>query len=285
MPLRLAAEFDVSGKDPDPRGLPVLGADGEVGGTVVDLWVDHAESLFRYLEVEAPAGRARAAADQLRTRAQRPRCRVRAILGGQFAAVPATRDADQVTLLEEEKIMAYYGAGTLYAEPSRQEPLSDSSPGGVPMKATHRHTTHGHEHEFEAEHGLPEALPRRRTAALAGRAGLARAGAPRLPRAQAGALLRRADAAARGRSSVDDGGTVVAALRCHARPAGAGAVALGLVALMAWLSARTTVYTLTDRRVVMRIGIVLTLTFNLPYKRIAAAGLRTSTPTATATSR
>jgi hypothetical protein len=33
------------------------------------------------------------------------------------------------------------------------------------------------------------------------------------------------------------------------------------------------VYTLTDRRVVMRIGIVLTLTFNLPLKRIAAAGL------------
>jgi photosynthetic reaction center H subunit len=28
-----------------------------------------------------------------------------------------------VTLLEEEKIMGYYGAGTLYAEPSRAEPL------------------------------------------------------------------------------------------------------------------------------------------------------------------
>jgi len=32
-------------------------------------------------------------------------------------------DESQVTLLEEEKIMAYYGAGTLYATPSRQEPL------------------------------------------------------------------------------------------------------------------------------------------------------------------
>jgi photosynthetic reaction center H subunit len=30
--------------------------------------------------------------------------------------VPGTRSADQVTLLEEEKIMAYYGAGTLYAD-------------------------------------------------------------------------------------------------------------------------------------------------------------------------
>ena len=34
-----------------------------------------------------------------------------------------TKLAEQVTLLEEEKIMAYYGAGTLYATPQRQEPL------------------------------------------------------------------------------------------------------------------------------------------------------------------
>ena len=38
-----------------------------------------------------------------------------------------------------------------------------------------------------------------------------------------------------------------------------------------------TVYTLTDKRVVMRIGIVLTLTFNIPYRRIAAAGLHLDT--------
>jgi hypothetical protein len=42
---------------------------------------------------------------------------------------------------------------------------------------------------------------------------------------------------------------------------------------MAWLSARATVYTITDKRIVMRIGIVLTVTFNLPFKRITAAGL------------
>ena len=29
----------------------------------------------------------------------------------------------QVTQLEEEKIMAYFGAGLLYAEPSRVDPL------------------------------------------------------------------------------------------------------------------------------------------------------------------
>jgi hypothetical protein len=52
------------------------------------------------------------------------------------------------------------------------------------------------------------------------------------------------------------------------------ALALGLLLGTAWLSASSTLYTLTNKRVVMRIGIVLTLTFNLPYKRIAGASLK-----------
>jgi photosynthetic reaction center H subunit len=40
----------------------------------------------------------------------------------QFGNVPATKSAQEITLLEEEKIMAYFGAGLLYAEPSRLEP-------------------------------------------------------------------------------------------------------------------------------------------------------------------
>jgi photosynthetic reaction center H subunit len=49
--------------------------------------------------------------------------KVRSILSHQFARVPVTRSPVQITMLEEEKVMAYYGAGTLYAEPSRQESL------------------------------------------------------------------------------------------------------------------------------------------------------------------
>jgi Bacterial PH domain len=51
-------------------------------------------------------------------------------------------------------------------------------------------------------------------------------------------------------------------------------LALGMLAGVAWFAGRTALYTLTDKRVIMRVGIVLTLTFNLPYKRIAAASLR-----------
>ena len=50
--------------------------------------------------------------------------------------------------------------------------------------------------------------------------------------------------------------------------------ALTLLLGTAWMSARSTLYTLTNKRVVMRIGIVLTLTFNLPFKRIAGASLK-----------
>ena len=34
-----------------------VGCDGQVGGTVVDVWVDRAEALIRYLEVEVKGGR------------------------------------------------------------------------------------------------------------------------------------------------------------------------------------------------------------------------------------
>jgi hypothetical protein len=57
--------------------------------------------------------------------------------------------------------------------------------------------------------------------------------------------------------------------------AGLYTLALALLLGTAWMSARSTLYTLTNKRVVMRIGIVLTLTFNLPFKRIAGASLKT----------
>ncbi|MFM2399833.1 MAG: hypothetical protein RL341_1990, partial [Pseudomonadota bacterium] len=43
---------------------------------------------------------------------------------------------------------------------------------------------------------------------------------------------------------------------------------------LARLSAKTAVYTITDKRVVMRVGIVLSLSFNLPFKQVDGAGLK-----------
>ncbi len=51
-------------------------------------------------------------------------------------------------------------------------------------------------------------------------------------------------------------------------------LAIGLLALLAWLVAKTTLYTLTNKRVVMRIGVALPMTLNLPFSRLAAADVR-----------
>jgi hypothetical protein len=51
-------------------------------------------------------------------------------------------------------------------------------------------------------------------------------------------------------------------------------IGLGTLWLLAYLTARTTVYTITNKRVVMRLGIVLTVSFNLPLKQVASADVR-----------
>lgn len=127
VPLRVTPATTIEPRDPDPRGMPVYGADWEIGGTVSDVWVDRAEALVRYLEVEvkSTAGTRRVLLPLPFAVVNRSRGRVEvdAILGSQFADVPGTKSPDQVTKLEEDRIVGYYGAGTLYATPARQEPL------------------------------------------------------------------------------------------------------------------------------------------------------------------
>jgi photosynthetic reaction center H subunit len=47
VPLRKAEGWHIEERDPDPRGMPVIAADGKQGGTVKDVWVDVAESRGR----------------------------------------------------------------------------------------------------------------------------------------------------------------------------------------------------------------------------------------------
>lgn len=125
VPLRVATDYDVSRNDTDPRGLPVFGADGKQGGTVREVWLDRSEMLVRYLEVTVP--NAAQGPNVLLpipfARIRKDRIEVNSLLGHQIAKVPRTRHPDQITFLEEEMVTAYYGAGTLYAEPKRSEPL------------------------------------------------------------------------------------------------------------------------------------------------------------------
>jgi hypothetical protein len=65
--------------------------------------------------------------------------------------------------------------------------------------------------------------------------------------------------------------TALSALKLSALAAGA----LGVLALIAWLVARTSVYTITSRRLVLRIGVALPLSVNLPFAIVGSAALRT----------
>jgi hypothetical protein len=57
----------------------------------------------------------------------------------------------------------------------------------------------------------------------------------------------------------------------------AGAAGLGLLWVLSWLTHRTSVYTITDRRVVLHTGIALPVTRNLPFAQIESGALRAFT--------
>ena len=52
-----------------------------------------------------------------------------------------------------------------------------------------------------------------------------------------------------------------------------GAIVLLLQVVVAYVQAKATVYTITNRRVAMRIGAALTMTLNLPFRKLANAEL------------
>ena len=58
---------------------------------------------------------------------------------------------------------------------------------------------------------------------------------------------------------------------------GIGIAGIGILALIAWGTARSTVYTLTNRRVVLRIGIALPKCINVPLSLIKSADLNINT--------
>jgi Bacterial PH domain len=130
-----------------------------------------------------------------------------------------------------------------------------------------------HEHELEPEYGLPEPLPRGERVLWQGSPQW-RVMARRVFHVRKLTLYFGVILVLRAGTVLADGGTTAEALIAALWLLPAVLLALGMVTLMAWMSSRSTVYTITDRRVVMRVGIVLSLTFNLPFGRIAAAGLR-----------
>lgn len=123
VPMRVAKDFSIAAGDPDPRGMLVLGADNAVAGTVHDVWVDRSEATIRYLEVVLNSGgNVLLPITGALIKKARRHVLVDAIAAAQFQGVPRLSSPDQVTFYEEERVVAYYGGGYLYATASRSEP-------------------------------------------------------------------------------------------------------------------------------------------------------------------
>ena len=155
VPLRVANDHWVAEEDPDPRGAPVTAADRKIAGHVVDIWIDRADQMPVWLEaalesdpdrhVMIPINLARVinvanpfdtVFDNLANVFSRPNgrsqlphsqsgvaVRVNAITAAQFANAPGLANPEQISSREEDRLMAYFASGHLYATPQRAEPL------------------------------------------------------------------------------------------------------------------------------------------------------------------
>jgi photosynthetic reaction center H subunit len=124
-PLRAVPHAKISDKDPDLRGMGVFGCDGKGAGHCVDVWIDISETMIRFIEVEVANSTKRALIpiNMIDINKSKREIDVDAIRADQFADIPSTKSPDRVTLLEEERIHGYLGAGYLYATPWRAEPV------------------------------------------------------------------------------------------------------------------------------------------------------------------
>jgi photosynthetic reaction center H subunit len=116
-PMAVVGEFWVSAGR-DPRGLPVVGHDRKVAGTISDMWVDVPEQLVRYLEITLNDGTKRLVPMTM-VRIKSNQVVVNSIDADSFAGVPTTASPEVVTKLEEDKISAYYAGGYLYTADKR----------------------------------------------------------------------------------------------------------------------------------------------------------------------
>lgn len=124
-------------------------------------------------------------------------------------------------------------------------------------------------HEDEALPGLPERLPAGETILWQGAPRPRRMALTTFPVALI-ALWFVALAAWRG-FAMQGAADMVAAVSWTLA---VGALACGVLAFIGWAAAWTSLYTITNRRVVMRVGIAVDKCVNLPFSQIAGAQLR-----------
>lgn len=128
------------------------------------------------------------------------------------------------------------------------------------------------EFDFERADGLPGPLPEGERMLWQGKPGW-RNLAVQAFHVRKIALYFGAIAMAQGAFRLHDGATALQAAHSVFLLAGAGIAACAILTLLAYLSARTTMYTLTTKRIVMKVGMALPVSINIPFKQIDGATL------------
>lgn len=135
LPIADSHELIIAPNDPQLIGWPVVAANKEPVGTVTDIWVDQAEHIIRYLEVETTTGKkvlapmmvavvhGESLLDALLPIIQdKPKfVEIDAITAAQFETAPALETPGIITRYEEDRVQAYFGGGYMYATPERAE--------------------------------------------------------------------------------------------------------------------------------------------------------------------
>lgn len=128
VPIEHAHDYFIAREDKNPVGMAVFGCDERMAGVCSNVWVDQSEKLIRYLEVRllsgSSAGRS-VTVPMAMSQINRGRgtIRVDAIRADQFTDAPKLASDRQITRLEEERVIGYFGGGYLYAKRSRMEPF------------------------------------------------------------------------------------------------------------------------------------------------------------------
>lgn len=129
------------------------------------------------------------------------------------------------------------------------------------------------EYEHEPVRGLPEYLPEGETLVWQG-APAWRVMARRVFHVRTVSLYFLAIILVHGSSQLYRGEAFSEVLLAAGWQLGLGALAVAILAMLARAYARTTVYTLTDKRLVMRFGVALPMMINIPLEIVTSADMR-----------
>jgi hypothetical protein len=133
--------------------------------------------------------------------------------------------------------------------------------------------SHSNEYEHEPIRGLPEQLPEGEEILCQAEPDWWSMARKTFHVAQLGAYFAILIAAHQ-TYHYSTGGSLAAGMSSLAWQAGLAVAGLGVLCLLGRLYARSTVYTLTNRRVVLRFGVALPMMINVPLDRVEAADLR-----------